>query len=61
MSETSEMNNDRDDEESGRIPFAQQLLDRPFFWLAAGFVVILAFYTVWGVVEIVTMPQSALP
>lgn len=44
-----------------QIPLGQRLFERPFLLLAAGLVVIAVFYTVWGIVEILTMPQSMLP
>lgn len=43
------------------IPKAQQLYDRPFFWLVAGFITMVVFYTLWGIIEIVTLPQGTLP
>lgn len=43
------------------IPLGQRLFDRPFFWLGAGFVTMLVFYTLWGVVEIYGLPQAPLP
>ncbi len=43
------------------IPAIQKLFDRPYFWLAAGFVTMLVFYTLWGIWEIVMMPQGTLP
>ena len=43
------------------IPKAQQLYDRPIFWLIAGFITMVVFYTLWGIVEIVTLPQGTLP
>jgi hypothetical protein len=46
---------------SGEVPFAQQLYDRPFFWLIAGFVVMVVFYTLWGIYEVASLPQSTLP
>lgn len=47
--------------EDPKIPKAQQLYDRPMFWLVAGFVVMVVFYTLWGIFEIVTLPQGTLP
>lgn len=48
------------DEES-EIPFGQRLLDSPFKLLALGMFVMLAFYTIWGVFEILNLPQATLP
>jgi hypothetical protein len=44
-----------------RIPLGQRLLERPFLLLAAGLVVMFGFYTVWGLVEIMSLPQATLP
>lgn len=50
------------DEETGEsIPLGQRLLDSPFLLLALGMVVMLAFYTIWGVIEILGLPQATLP
>ena len=51
------MNSPQDQE----IPKAQQLYDRPMFWLVAGFITMAVFYTLWGIVEIMTLPQGNLP
>lgn len=48
-------------EERTDIPLGQRLLDRPFLLLAAGLVVMFAFYTIWGLVEILSLPRAALP
>lgn len=42
-------------------PLGQRLLNSPFLLLAAGMVVMIAFYTAWGLVEIMTLPVSKLP
>jgi hypothetical protein len=42
-------------------PWLQRLYDRPFVLLALGLIVMFAFYTVWGMLEIMNMPQSTLP
>ena len=47
--------------DDNKLPFGQRLLDRPFVLLAIGMIVMLAFYTVWGFVEITTLPQGTLP
>jgi len=44
-----------------KIPTAQKLFDRPFFWLIAGFAVMLIFYTLWGLFEIWNLPKATLP
>ncbi|MDH4224952.1 MAG: hypothetical protein OEW12_04855 [Deltaproteobacteria bacterium] len=43
------------------VPLGQRLLDSPFLLLAAGLVVMLAFYTLWGLAELMTMPPATLP
>jgi hypothetical protein len=43
------------------VPLGQRLLDRPFLLLAAGLLVMLLFYTGWGLYEILTLPQGKLP
>lgn len=42
-------------------PFLQRLLDRPFVLLTIGMVVMLAFYTGWGLLELFFLPQAELP
>ncbi len=44
------------DDESEPIPWMQQLLDNPFLLLFLGVMVPMLVYTVWGVVEILTLP-----
>lgn len=43
------------------IPLGQRLLERPFLLLGVGLLVMFLFYTGWGLVEILTLPQSTLP
>lgn len=43
------------------IPLGQRLLDRPFLLLFLGIIVMFAFYTVWGMIEILMLPQATLP
>ena len=40
------------------IPFMQQLLDNPFLLLFLGVVIPTVFYTMWGIMEIVTIPVA---
>lgn len=49
----------RPDEEP--VPLGQRLLDRPFLLLLAGLVVMLGFYTIWGLYEILSLPKATLP
>jgi hypothetical protein len=44
-----------------REPLGQRLLDRPFLLLVAGVVVMAAFYTLWGLLEIASLPAAKLP
>jgi hypothetical protein len=43
------------------IPAGQRLFDRPFLLLAAGMLVMLLFYTGWGLFEILSLPEAPLP
>lgn len=43
------------------VPWGQKLLDRPFLLLIAGMVVMVLFYTLWGVYEIYSLPTATLP
>lgn len=43
------------------VPLGQRLLDRPFLLLVAGLVVMAAFYTLWGLYEILSLPRAPLP
>lgn len=48
-------------EEPENIPLGQRLLENPFLLLAAGIVTMFAFYTLWGMIEIYSLPQAPLP
>lgn len=48
-------------EEDLEIPLMQRLFDKPFLLLFLGVSVVGIFYTVWGLIEILTMPQATLP
>jgi hypothetical protein len=43
------------------VPLGQRLFDRPFLLLAAGLVIMLVFYTGWGLWEIMKLTPSPLP
>ena len=43
------------------IPLGQRLYDRPFLLLVAGVLVMVVIYTLWGLVEIMRLPQATLP
>lgn len=54
----------RPDEESGSqrgVPLGQRFFDSPFLLLAAGIVVMVLFYTLWGLREILGLTQAPLP
>ncbi|MDH3286847.1 MAG: hypothetical protein OEP48_03850 [Betaproteobacteria bacterium] len=40
------------------VPFMQQLLDNPFLLLFFGVMVPMLVYTLWGVIEILTVPLA---
>lgn len=44
-----------------RVPLGQRLYDSPFLLLVAGILVATLVYTVWGLWEILTLPQATLP
>ena len=44
-----------------KIPYGQKLFDRPFLWLGLGMLTMLAFYTFWGIAEIMLMDKAPLP
>lgn len=46
---------------SEKVPLGQRLADSPFLLLIAGLATMFLFYTIWGVVEVMTLPQSPLP
>ena len=52
---------DLKDEELEEVPFLQKLYDRPILLLVAGLIVMFGFYTIWGVLEVVTLPKAPLP
>ena len=43
-------------QENERIPVMQKVLDNPFLLLFIGVVVPTVFYTIWGIMEIITIP-----
>lgn len=50
------MNETQDDNE--RVPLMQQLLDNPFLLLFLGVMVPMVVYTLWGVIDILTVPLA---
>jgi hypothetical protein len=49
---------DTHDDENDPVPWVQQLLDNPFLLLFIGVFVPMMVYTVWGVVDILTLPMA---
>jgi hypothetical protein len=43
------------------IPLGQRLYDNIFLLLAAGIIVMVLFFTVWGLLEITSLSQAPLP
>ena len=43
------------------VPLGQRLYDNPFLLLVAGIVVMVLFYTLWGLWEIASLPKATLP
>ena len=43
------------------IPLGQRLFDRPFLLLWAGMIIMLVFYTGWGLLEIMSLDPAPLP
>lgn len=43
------------------VPLGQRLYDRPFLLLVAGIVVMVVFYTLWGLYEIGSLTPAPLP
>ena len=41
-----------------RVPLVQQLLDNPFLLLFIGVMVPMIVYTLWGVIDILTVPLA---
>jgi len=52
---------DPEPREPDEIPLGQRLYDSPFLLLILGVLVVGVFYTLWGIVEISTIPEAPLP
>ena len=48
-------------EKNGAQPLGQRLYDNPWLLLVAGLVVMFVFYTIWGMIEIYSLPRAELP
>lgn len=44
-----------------RVPLGQRLLDNPFLLLLLGIVIMILFYTGWGLLEIRSLTPAPLP
>lgn len=47
-----------EDTEAGDIPMMQKLLDNPFLLLFLGVLIPMVVYTLWGVIDILTIPVA---
>lgn len=61
MSKPDQNDDHRDGTDDERVPALQRLCERPFVLLLLGLLVMIVFYTAWGLYEITTLPPSALP
>lgn len=46
------------DDTNEPVPFMQQMLDNPFILLFLGVMVPMVVYTLWGVIDILTVPLA---
>lgn len=46
------------DQDGEKVPFMQQLLDNPFLLLFIGVLVPMVVYSLWGVIDILTVPLA---
>jgi len=46
------------DDTNEPVPWVQQLLDNPFLLLFIGVMVPMVLYTLWGVIDILTIPLA---
>jgi hypothetical protein len=53
-------NEDADGDEEERIPAMQHLLDNPFLLLFLGVAIPTVLYILWGVMEILTIPNAPM-
>lgn len=44
------------DDDSEKVPLIQQLLDNPFLLLFLGVLIPMVVYSLWGVIDILTIP-----
>lgn len=55
------MNNSDIPDSTTKIPLGQRMFDSPFLLLFLGLLVMFVFYTIWGMFEILSLPQAQLP
>ena len=56
------MNDEANHDDPGApVPFGQRLYDSPIVLLILGLAVMFVFYTIWGMYEIMSLPQATLP
>lgn len=46
------------DSDTAKVPLIQQLLDNPFLLLFLGVLIPMLVYTLWGVIDILTIPLA---
>lgn len=44
--------------DSGKVPMMQRLLDNPFLLLFLGVLIPMVLYTLWGVIDILSLPAA---
>lgn len=49
---------DKNEEQEGRPPLMQRVFDDPFLLLVIGLAVPVVFYTIWGLLEIASIPLA---
>jgi hypothetical protein len=47
-----------EESDAGPVPLMQQLLDNPFLLLFLGVLIPMLVYTLWGVIDILTIPVA---
>lgn len=55
------MENKPNKQEDSEIPYGQKLYESPITLLILGLVVMFVFYTIWGMIEIMTLQPGTLP
>ncbi|WP_168160077.1 hypothetical protein [Steroidobacter denitrificans] len=52
------MSDNDHNENDEKVPLVQQLLDNPFLLLFLGVMIPMIIYTLWGVIDILTIPVA---